>query len=57
MHRLPVYTWLTAGMTRVFDDIAFAGHAVNHLTSGLLAVVVYAFGRLCAGRGPAGRRP
>lgn len=54
VHRLPVYTWLTAGMTRVFDDIAFAGHAVNHLTSGLLAVVVYAFGRLCAGRGPAG---
>ncbi|MCB9741584.1 MAG: glycosyltransferase family 39 protein [Alphaproteobacteria bacterium] len=52
-HRLPVYTFLTAWTTRIFDDIAFAGHAVNHVAAGLVPVAVYAFGRLCSGRGPA----
>ncbi|MCB9764524.1 MAG: glycosyltransferase family 39 protein [Alphaproteobacteria bacterium] len=51
VHRLPVYSYLTGWMTRIFDDIAFAGHMVNHLASALTAGVVYFLGRALGGRG------
>lgn len=53
IHRMPVYTYLTAFASRWTDDVVFAGHMVNHLASGLVPLLTYTLGRLCAGRGAA----
>ena len=51
LHRLPVWTAATASMTRMYDDVVFAGHLVNHLASGLVVVGTYLLGRATSGRG------
>ena len=53
LYRMPVYTYLTAWMTRLFDDVVFAGHMVNHAASALVPVLAYVFGRATSGRAPA----
>jgi len=53
IHRLPVWTALTAGVARLTGDVVFAGHMVNHTLSALLAVVVYFLGRSTSGRAAA----
>ncbi len=53
IHRLPVFLYLTAGMTRFFEDIIFAGHVVNHLLSLVVVAITYAFGRSTSGRAAA----
>ena len=51
LNRLPVYGWLTGGMSLIFEDYAFAGHLVNHLASALVCVLTYFLGRAMGGRG------
>ena len=53
LYRMPVYTYLTAWMTRLFEDVVFAGHMVNHAASALVPVLAYLFGRATSGRAPA----
>jgi len=53
LYRLPVWTALTAAMTRVYDDVVFAGHLVNHAASLLVVLGVYVLGRGTSGRGAA----
>ena len=49
-HRLPFYTLLTAWGGRVFGDVVFAGHMVNHSLSLLTCVLAYGLGCLLSGR-------
>jgi hypothetical protein len=49
-NRMPVYGYLTWAMTWFADDVVFAGHLVNHLSSAATCAVAYALGRATSGR-------
>lgn len=51
VHRMPVWLVLTAGALFFEDDVALAGHFVNHGLGFVLVLVMYGLGR--AGGGPA----
>jgi hypothetical protein len=53
-HRMPTWPALTSLLIPLHDDVALAGHLLNHLLHLALPLVVYAVARATCGRGPVG---